>query len=167
MSVEPWQFHFADQMGEKMKSSVESPPMYDDVPFRDAPASKFFIGEKMEYRKKRGCCTCIATVLLLTSFVCFGIGSYLVFNSYEKRLSEEHTLLTKLMNVVGTERGSVQQQALLDIHLIKNDDQRAAGTVSQGDKCSVVTPDKIDCYPGGGASKDRCEAKGLCFVAFI
>ncbi|XP_023930007.1 lysosomal alpha-glucosidase [Lingula anatina] len=30
--------------------------------------------------------------------------------------------------------------------------------------CSVPNPSKIDCYPGGGASQQACEARGCCWV---
>lgn len=141
-----------------LQSTKDLPPSYDEAVYYDAYLSKLDNHKKqpVPVNQKRGLHRCLSAVLLLLSLLSIAIGGYLLLNSYSRELSRERSVLTNLINRLKAEGETLNSHTDSVMYELTFDEviQDKVNT------CSVKTADKIDCYPGGSSSQEKCEAKG-------
>lgn len=147
-------------MSKKQYYYSELPPAYDDdVPILitdHKPQSK--PRSQTKRRSGRPCCCLLLTLVL--SLLCVSAGSYLLYHTYSfYQQPTDYPLTHQKVQYVIKVFYPVQPQDLQQpeefVEFIVTPDAKTGG-----DKCSMPDPDRMDCYPGGGSTKQNCETKG-------
>ena len=147
-------------MEKKSYRYTELPPAYDD----DVPI--LITDHKPQTRPRsqskggsgRLCCLLLN---LLLSLACIAAGTYLIYHSYSfyrqptdyPSTHQKVQYVIKFFYPVKPEDLQPQTADFVEFVMI-------LGSDVTDKKCSMPDADRVDCFPGGGSTKQNCQAKG-------